>query len=93
MGFINWLRKLFHRKPKILSEEEQIYLHYPQLKPEPARGIIKASEVLKVRKMIEIQKANQNRRKTFCYGEHFKRRQPTTARQLWKPNAKLEEDN
>jgi len=26
------------------------------------------------------------------YGKFFKKRQPTTARKLWKPSAKLEED-
>jgi len=92
MRLINWFKHLFHKKSKQLSEEEEIYQQHPELRPEPRRGIIRSSEVFKARKLLEIKKANRKRRKTFSYGEHFKQRQPTTARKLWNPNAKLEED-
>ena len=39
-----------------------------------------------------IAKRNLQRRTKFSNAEHFKRRQPTTARKLWRPDAKIEED-
>ena len=41
------------------------------------------------RKMREerIAELNRNRRQKFAHAEHFKRRQPTTARKLWNPQA------
>lgn len=71
---------------------------------EPRRGIVPASEVAKVRKSLEIRlimktfqqeriaEANRTRRTKFAHSEHFKQRQPTTARKLWNPQAKVEEE-
>ena len=39
-----------------------------------------------------IAKRNLQHRTRFSNAEHFKQRQPTTARKLWHPDAKLEED-
>ena len=40
-----------------------------------------------------IRTLNRRRHTKFSYAEHFKKRQPTTARMLWKPNASIEEDD
>ena len=60
---------------------------------EPRKGIVPAHEVEKVFKQLEIRHKNATRRTEFSNAKHFKRRQPTTARMLWKPDAKLEEED
>jgi hypothetical protein len=61
------------------------------LHPTEIEGSTKAN-MLKDLETQRIAEINRNRRTKFSNAEHFKRRQPTTARMLWKPNAKLEEE-
>jgi len=59
----------------------------PTAKPRPSKKIH-----TQIRE-IEARQCNQQRRTKFSNAEHFKRRQPTTARKLWKANAKLEDED
>ena len=77
---------------------EPILEDYDERKPffHPQNQRAFAKSVEEVKRSLEfnrIRRLNQKRRTKFRYSEHFKQRQPTTARKLWKPNAKLEEDN
>jgi len=79
----------------------------PFPKFEARKGIVRAADVQTVRNWLDTQpresvgkairdnqarKNNMAHRTKFSNAEHFKQRQPTTARKLWKPDAKLEED-
>jgi hypothetical protein len=66
---------------------------------EPRKGIVSGASVQKVRMEIErvarqerIAAINKRRVTKFSHSEHFKQRQPTTARKLWKPGIKPEEE-
>jgi hypothetical protein len=48
--------------------------------------------VIKHIRQSQIRQTNQKRRTKFSNAEHFKQRQPTTARMLWKPNAKIKDE-
>jgi hypothetical protein len=43
-------------------------------------------------RQAQIAKFNSEKVQKFAHAEHFKRRQPTTARKLWKPGVKVEEE-
>jgi hypothetical protein len=102
MKCTQFLKKIWHflGKPDLPPEPKTIsdFKNAPDY-AKPLKGIVTASSVGWIRQQIEkdvktqrIANLNRKRRSKFSNAEHFKQRQPTTARKLWKPNAKLEED-
>jgi hypothetical protein len=91
----DWLKRLFRKRE---TEEPNIIRAAPAgpepptpqpkqtLRPPISRPVSKDMEVMRIRQ------ANRNRRNDYRYSEHFKKRQPTTARKLWRPNATFNEE-
>jgi hypothetical protein len=79
--FWNWIRELIYGEPQVI-EAKPCPIEPPT--PQPSHRELKK---------MEIRYKNMNRRTKFAHSEHFKRRQPTIARMLWKPDAKLEEES
>jgi len=53
---------------------------------------IHLQDIEKDNRNAKIRTQNTTRKTKFSNAEHFKQRQPTTARKLWNPQAKLEEE-
>jgi hypothetical protein len=87
MGLLSWLRKLFKRKKAthvITSTAQSRYKNFsikPTTTEEKQRYI-----------RIRIKPATPITHPTRYQKFFKKRRQPTTARKLWRKNAKLEDD-
>ena len=95
-----WLKRFFHALSIWIEglglfvrmrEPPQEPVEYPPFERKLSR--IPSIDVERKKEQIRIAEVNRARRTKFSNAEFFKRRQPTTARMLWKPNAKIEEDS
>jgi hypothetical protein len=84
-----WLKKLFKRQKKSepFPKVETVKMN---VKLEPATLNVNEEEIKEVLKLLPKQTPITHPAR---YRKFFKKRQPTTARKLWKPQAKLEEEN
>jgi len=101
-----WLKRLFKRKKStyiVVSTEQYRYKRFSTeptttkqkyvkmyVKLEPATLNVNEEEIKEVLNLLPKQKPITHPAR---YRKFFKKRQPTTARKLWKPQAKLEENN
>jgi len=69
----------------IQNQQNLTYLNNP-IKPTPEQT---ENAIRKVQRLEEIRMKNATKTFHFTNSEHFKQRQPTTARKLWKPNVQL----
>jgi len=85
MGFLEKIRNLFRRKPESQLSAEK-------MPKEPCRTprFPEQPQELTALKKTKIALRNIERRKhgQYKYSKFFKHRQPTTARKLWKPDAR-----
>lgn len=88
MGLFEWLKKLFKRQKKSepFPKFETVKMN---IKLEPATLKVNEEEIKEVLNLLPKRKPITHPAR---YRKFFKHRQPTTARKLWKPSAKLEED-
>lgn len=80
------------------QEERDVKVSLKEIHAGKAQVFRSADELIKDLRTQRIADANRTRRTKFAHAEHFKRRQPTTARKLWNPQAqpkteKEEEEN
>jgi hypothetical protein len=90
MKLFKWLKKLFRREKKSepFPKFETVKMN---VKLEPATLKVNEEEIKEVLELLPKRKPITHPAR---YRKFFKKkRQPTTARKLWKPNAKLEENN
>ena len=75
------------------QQTEEIMSRAPKIPPtyRPMEQIPKLKNELIRRQVPELNK-KRNRESTYANAKHFKRRQPTTARKLWNPRARPEEE-
>jgi hypothetical protein len=88
----DWLRKFWRRKQEERqrkSDQERMQL----IAQARANAGVPFASIRKDIEAARIRELNRNRQTKFAHSEHFKRRQPTTARKLWKPGKKPEEGN
>jgi hypothetical protein len=106
MGLLSWLRKLFKRKKAthvITSTAQSRYKNFSikpttteqkyvkmNVKVEPATLKVNEEEIKEVLNLLPKRKPITHPAR---YRKFFKRRQPTTARKLWKKNAKIDEED
>jgi hypothetical protein len=78
MKLFDWLKRLFKRKKatQVVTSTAQSSYKRFSFKPTTTEE-----------RYVKVPKTHPAR-----YRKFFKHRQPTTARKLWKPNAKLEEE-
>jgi hypothetical protein len=95
----SFLKRLFSKpkpvqdKTPSLSNRPTCYQanRTPEIPPQESDFGLRAKRFLEQpRTMREerIAELNRKRRTQFAHAEHFKQRQPTTARKLWNPQAK-----
>jgi hypothetical protein len=90
MGLLNWLKSLFKRRK---TSELIYYTFTTETKPtaEPKLTTAKGELIGRGDKiMIKYEVPITHPAK---YGKFFKKRQPTTARKLWKKNAKIDDED
>jgi hypothetical protein len=90
MGLLNWLKGLFKRKkaPEVRDLTTQtVRMH---IKLEPATLKVDKQEIKEILDLLPKRKPITH---PAQYGKFFKKRQPTTARKLWKRNAKIDEED
>ena len=66
---------------------------FPRELAEDVASEVGATHVERNIQQARIAEINSKRQQKFAHAEHFKRRQPTTARKLWKPGVKVEEED
>lgn len=69
------------------QEIEDVEASERELRQGKAKVFHSADELIKDLRNKRIAYINRNRHTKFAHAEHFKRRQPTTARKLWNPQA------
>ena len=79
-------------KPVLNQLKQHFSENFEPKTPEPDYREMIIKRAQKSARLRQVQDANQKRRTKFAHSEHFKQRQPTTARKLWKPNAKVQEE-
>jgi hypothetical protein len=86
MKLFKWLKKLFRREKKSepFPKFETVKMN---VKLEPATLNVNEEEIKEVLKLLPKKKPITH---TARYRKFFKHRQPTTARKLWKSDAKIE---
>ena len=96
MKLFEWLKRLFRRQKKSepFPKFETVKIN---VKLEPATLKVNEEEIKEALKLLPKRKPiTHPKRKPIThptrYRKFFKKRQPTTARKLWKPNAKIEEE-
>jgi hypothetical protein len=82
MKLLQFLKRLFR---KLTADQSREDAESPLVSKASKPRTIKTSRIAQLN--IERKKQTQ-----IPYSQFFKHRKPTTARKLWKPNAKLEED-
>ena len=87
----NWPEGWEHHLPPKDSltpqEERDVKVSLKEIHEGKARVFRSADKLIKDLRTQRIAEANRTRRTKFAHAEHFKRRQPTTARKLWNPQA------
>jgi len=90
MSFFEWLKKLFRRrKPEVVSWTKP---YATDLTTESRVNAYPVKPSLTKRKSSYVRVKPPPITSPSRYRKFFKKRQPTTARKLWKPKAKIEED-
>jgi hypothetical protein len=79
MGLLSWLRRLFKRKKATHVVASTAQSRYKHFSIEPTTT---------EERYVRVPITHPSR-----YGKFFKKRQPTTARKLWKKNAKIEDED